>query len=201
MRLSRILILGAAVALLQPAVALAHCDALDGPVVQAARTALEGRNVTPVLRWVLPEREAEIRDAFDRTLRVRSLGAEAQKLADTWFFETLVRVHRAGEGEPFTGLKPAGETEPFVALVDATLEQGSLTDLMPKVNAHVARGVTERFERARALKGHADDSVEAARKYVAAYVDYLHHVEGIHRAAEGAGHGVARGAGGHDQPR
>lgn len=201
MRLSRILILGAAVALLQPAVALAHCDALDGPVVQAARTGLERRDVTPVLRWVLPDREAEIRDAFDRTLRVRSLGAEAQKLADTWFFETLVRVHRAGEGEPFNGLKPAGEIEPFIGLVDATLEHGSLTGLMPKVNAHVTRGVTERFERARALKSHADDSVEAARKYVAAYVDYLHYVEGIHRAAEGTGHGVARSAEGHQQPR
>jgi hypothetical protein len=27
-------------------------------------------------------------------------------LADTHFFETVVRLHRLGEGESFTGLKP-----------------------------------------------------------------------------------------------
>ena len=54
--------------LLQPATALAHCDALDGPVVRAARSALAARDVTPVLRWVRPADEAEVKAAFDRTL-------------------------------------------------------------------------------------------------------------------------------------
>jgi hypothetical protein len=85
---------------------LAHCDTLDGPVVQTARTALEKGDITPLLKWVRVEDEKEIKDAFEKTLAVRRKGAEAKELADMYFFETLVRIHRAGEGAPYTGLKP-----------------------------------------------------------------------------------------------
>jgi hypothetical protein len=93
---------------LTPARALAHCDGLDGPVVKAAQRALETRNPALVLIWVQEKDEREIQTAFEQTLAVRELSPQAKALADRFFFETLVRVHRAGEGAPFTGLKPAG---------------------------------------------------------------------------------------------
>jgi hypothetical protein len=87
---------------------LGHCDGLDGPVVSLARRALDAGNVNLVLPWVREQDEAEVREAFAHALAVRKLGGEAKDLADRHFFETLVRVHRAGEGAPYTGLKPAG---------------------------------------------------------------------------------------------
>ncbi|HKW31007.1 MAG TPA: DUF6448 family protein, partial [Verrucomicrobiae bacterium] len=71
----------------------AHCDTMDGPVVAAAKLALEKGDVTPTLKWVKPEQEAEIRAAFQKTLVVRKQSTEAKELADMFFFETLVRVH------------------------------------------------------------------------------------------------------------
>jgi hypothetical protein len=88
--------------------AFAHCDTMDGPVVLAAKTALDHKDVTPVLKWIKKNDEAEIKAAFAKTLAVRTKGPEARELADQFFFETFVRIHRAGEGAPFTGLKPAG---------------------------------------------------------------------------------------------
>ena len=99
-------------ALAAPSPAAAHCDSMDGPVVRAAREALAAGEVTGVLIWVRPEDEPQIRQAFDRTMKVRSQGGEARELADLWFFETLVRIHREGEGAPYTGLKPAGYEPP-----------------------------------------------------------------------------------------
>jgi hypothetical protein len=93
---------------LTPARAFAHCDGLDGPVVKAAQRALETRNPALVLIWVQEKDEREIQNAFEQALAVRELSSQAKALADRFFFETLVRVHRAGEGAPFTGLKPAG---------------------------------------------------------------------------------------------
>jgi hypothetical protein len=43
---------------------------------------------------------------FTKTLAVRKQSKEAKELADMYFFETLVRIHCAGEGAPYTGLKP-----------------------------------------------------------------------------------------------
>jgi hypothetical protein len=163
--------------------AYAHCDTLGGPVVAAAKRALEAGDITPVLKWVKPDGEAEVRAAFARAVAVRGQGAEARDLADTYFFETLVRVHRAGEGAPYTGLKPAGEVEPVVELADAALESGSVERLATAIAQHVSAGVRQRFARALETKKHADESVAAGREFVEAYVEFTHYVERLHRDA------------------
>jgi len=177
------------VLLLAPGIAAAHCDTLDGPVVMTAKSALEKGDVTPVLKWVKKEHEAEIRDAFKKTLVVRAKGPEAKELADLYFFGTLVRIHREGEGAPYTGLKPAGTVEPPIAAADKALNSGSVDGLVKAVTDHVAAGIRERFNHAVETKKHADENVEAGREYVAAYVEFIHYVERLHvDAMSKAGH-------------
>ncbi|MDT8442005.1 MAG: DUF6448 family protein [Desulfuromonadales bacterium] len=174
--------------LLTPHFAWAHCDALDGPVIIEARAALDTENITPLLKWVRTEDEAEIRHAFDQTLAVRKLGDEAQGLADTWFFETLVRVHRAGEGAPFTGVKAAGTIPAPIAKADRALEQGSVDALAKAIASHVEEGIRERFATALESRRHAAESVAAGRAFVADYVTYVHYVEGIVAAVHAGPH-------------
>lgn len=179
-----------------PRPALAHCDTLSGPVVTAARLALEKGDITPVLKWVQPAVEAEVRSAFSRTLEVRSGGKSARELADTWFFETVVRLHRAGEGEPFTGLKPAA-VDPALDAADHALESASGEELVKLVSAHVAEGLRARYARTLDARRHADHTLELGRAYVAAYVDYVHFVEALHNAGAGAHPARAAAAAGH----
>lgn len=174
--------------LLAPHTALAHCDTLDGPVVKDAKAALANGEVIPVLKWVKGEDEPEIRAVFVQTLAVRKLGPQAQELADRAFFENLVRIHRAGEGAPYTGLKAAGAIDPVIAKTDRSLEQGSVNKLAKAIAGHVEVGIRERFERAMKAKKHADDSVAAGREAVAAYVTYVHYVERIAQAVRAASH-------------
>jgi len=171
-----------------PRTARAHCDTLDGPVVVEAKAALANGDVTPVLKWVNKDAETEIRAAFERTLEVRAKGDDARELADLWFFETLVRLHRAGEGAPYTGLKPAGTpvSDP-VAKADEALAKGNVDGLAKRVGEHAATGVRERFNRAAEAKKQMNDSVEAGREYVEAYVTYVHYVENLHGAVMGGG--------------
>ncbi len=179
--------IGLAVWMAGPPEALAHCDTMDGPVVTQARQALAAGDVTPVLKWVQPEQEGELRAAFEKALAVRSAGPEAKELADMYFFETLVRVHRAGEGAPFTGLKPAGQIEPPVAAADQAIATGSVDELARRVAQAAASGVRERFARVIETKKHAGDSVDAGRAYVAAYVEFVHYVEALHNTIGGHG--------------
>ncbi len=183
-----------ALALVAPAAARAHCDTLDGPVVQAARTALESGRLGPVLAWVRAADEAEIRHAFEHARTVRQLGPEARSLADRFFFETLVRVHRAGEGATFTGLKPAGQDPgPAVRAADDSVETGSAVEVEKLLVESVRHGLRERFGRLSALKKPGDD-VAQGRAWVEAYVPYVHWVEGVQAAA-------GRDAGHHSEPR
>lgn len=171
-----------------PRDALAHCDTLDGPVVADARIALAQGEVSPVLKWVSLENEKEILKAFEHTMAVRGLTPEAQELADRYFFETLVRVHRAGEGAPYTGLKAAGNVEPVVAKADQALEHGSADKLISAISQHTQKGIHERFSHALETKKHAQESVTAGREFVEAYVNYVHYVEKIATVVHGTAH-------------
>jgi hypothetical protein len=173
--------------------ARAHCDTMDGPVVNTARMALEKGDVTPVLKWVRKKDEDEIKEQFQKTLAARKQGKEAKELADRYFFETLVRIHRAGEGAPYTGLK-SEPVEAIIQAADKALDSGSADHVVKHVSEAAAAGIRERFNRVKEAKKHAEESVEKGREFVEAYVIFTHYVERIHMDAVGAGehHGGAK---------
>jgi hypothetical protein len=185
-----VLSLAAAVPLLvAPAPAAAHCDTMDGPVVKAAQKALATGEVTHVLPWIRAEDEPEIRHAFEHTLQVRSLSGDARRLADRFFFETVVRVHREGEGAPYTGLKPAGSDHgPAVAAADAAIESGSLGEVEQLLLHGIRDELRERYARMMALRDYPVSDVESGRAYVEAYVSYVHFVEALQDMARGGAH-------------
>lgn len=184
--------------------ASAHCDTLNGPVVASARLALQKGDVTPALKWVKPGDEAEIRSAFEQALAVRQAGPQARDLADRYFFETLVRVHRQGEGAPYTGLKPSTGLDPAVEGADKAIEDGSIDQVIRLVTGDIAAGIRRRFTRVVEARKRSDESVEAGREFVEAYVEYVHYVENLHLTAAGnvphhAEGGTLASAGAHDR--
>jgi len=189
-----------------PGSALAHCDTLDGPVITQALQALEKGDLKIVLPWVAAEKEKEIREAFDLAVAVRGKGPKEKELADRYFYETLVRVHREGEGAPYTGLKPAGmDLGPAIPAADKALESGDPRPLLALVNGKVHEGIHKYYTEARERRAHAKESVEAGRAYVQAYVPYLHFVERLYNdaitpIAHGAGDVGRGGKAGHAEP-
>ena len=175
---------------LTPARALAHCDGLDGPVVKAAQRALDSRNPAFALIWVQAKDESEIRTAFERTLAVRALSPQAKELADRFFFETLVRVHRAGEGAPFTGLVPAGRNlGPAIPAADEAIEEGSVQSVVKLLTAAMQEHLREHFNEVVSAKAFMPDDVTAGRAYVKAYVEFIHYVERVYEASTAVAQG------------
>lgn len=167
----------------------AHCDSMDGPVIRDAQRALESNDVTPVLKWVSPDDESALNELFTLTSSVRDDDEASRTVADNYFFETLVRIHRASEGEGFTGLKPQGSVEPAIAATDRALVAGNIDQLADNIAAAVRNGIKTRFNEAYERKLVADDSIAQGREYVEAYVQLTHFIESIHNTvARGASH-------------
>lgn len=144
-----------------------HCDSMDGPVVTAAKKALETENVNLILPYVPKEGEEEVIRGFKKVIPARKNGA--REVADLYFYETVVRVHRAGEGAPYTGLKPAGLSEgPVIPVAETAIQTGSPDELLQVLTDHVRAEAKKRFERVMHLKTHAEGSVDEAREYVEA---------------------------------
>lgn len=177
-----------------PHIASAHCDTLDGPVIHDARKAIEAKDITPILKWVKPKDENIVRAAFQKLLAGKAKSPEA---AENKFFATLVRIHRAGEGAPFTGLKPAGAVEPVVAEADKALASGLSDALVKVITDDITAGIKQRYEHVAATYKHKDESVAQGREFVEAYVTFAHYIERLHQDATGKGaHGEQ---GGHDK--
>lgn len=162
----------------------AHCDTMDGPVVKAAQKSLDTGNVNYTLIWVPEGNETQIKEAFNKTLEVRKLSPEAKDLADMYFFETVVRIHRESEGETYTGLKPAGtDLGPIIPAADRALENNSSKELVQLLTDAVQNGTLEEYDKAIAKKNFNPDNVKAGREYIEVYVPFVHYVERIYEAA------------------
>lgn len=179
-------------AALKPAAVQAHCDTTEGPAVKDGRKALETGNTNYALKWIPADGEAEMRDVFEKALKVRTLGAEAAELADRLFLETMVRIHRMGEGVGFTGIQPVGtQIDPVVKAADEAIVLGSDADLLPMVPEERRAELDKRFQAALAIKDFDVDDVAAGRRYLAAYVSFFKYAEGEdheHHGNEGHGH-------------
>jgi len=173
-----------------PRVVMAHCDGMDGPVVTAAQKALDTGDVNLVLIWVQKNDEDEIRKAFQKTLGIRKLSPEAKELADMYFFETLVRTHRAGEGAPYTGLKPAGrDLGPAIPAGDKAIIDGKVEPLVNLLTDQIQKGIHEQFKKVMARKKFNKDDVAAGREYIETYVTFIHYVEHLYEASKEPSHG------------
>jgi uncharacterized protein DUF6448 len=182
----RLFLLVLAILIMTPVAANAHCDTLDGPVVKAARNALRTRNINFVLIWIRGKDESELKTAFRQTLIVRRLNRDARELADKYFFETVVRLHRAGEGEPYTGLKPAGiDLGPVIPVADKAIESQSATILLGLFGDGAKNEIAQRFSDVIRKKQFDQNDVAAGREYVAAYVSFLQYLERLYETKSG----------------
>ena len=163
----------------------AHCDTADGPAVTDGRRALATGNVNHALKWIQADGEAELIEVFSKALAVRRLGPDAAELADRLFLDTLVRLHRMGEGVGFTGIQPTGtEIDPIVVAADRALAIGDDKALRALAPAGRRDELHRRFEVALGKKDYKVDDVAAAREFVAAYVDFFKYAEGEEHAHE-----------------
>lgn len=178
---------------LWPRSADAHCDTMDGPTAVDGRKALTSGNLNHALIWVGPQAEAELREVFELCLWVRKAGGNAAIVADRLFLETLVRLHRAGEGAGFDGLKPSGiAIDPAVAAADAAIASGRIDPLVGVAPKDRMPELERRLQAALALKGFPVDDVAAGRRYIEAYVKFFKYAEG-----EDHDHGHAHGGHAH----
>jgi len=175
-----------------------HCDTLDGPVVKACKSALEKGNVNLILPWVPEKAEEELKKAFTKTLLVRKQGKKAAELADYWFFETAVRLHREGEGAPYTGLKPAGlDWGPVVPRAEKAIEQENAKEVISFLSHTLEEVLQKRFKHAMEKKKYDENDVEAAREYVQAELGFVLFSHHLYTTITGAGEHEEEGTGGH----
>lgn len=166
-----------------------HCDSIDGPVVTAAREALEEEDFEVIVPYVLAEYEADLRDAFELATKAWTQGPEARLVAERYFFETAVRLHRVGEGASFTGLKPAGlDVGPVIPMAERAIDLGSPVELLDFLSEELRVQVVRRVDEVVIRQDQASESVDQARAYVQAVLGLQTWSHKLFKCLRSAGH-------------
>jgi hypothetical protein len=166
-----------------------HCDTMDGPVVGAARAALDADDVDIALAYVPPDGEAAVAAAFALARRARTEGDAAREVADLYFFDTVVREHRRGEGAAHTGLKPAGlDVGPVISVAERATDTGDPGPLTALLRDELERQVARRCASVQELSAHADAGLPEARAAVSARLGLLVWAHALHAAMRADAH-------------
>jgi len=167
-----------------PSLSFAHCDTMNGPVVKSAQKALDSGNVDLALIWVDKKYEPQARKAFIEAFNARKANPKNWDKTDMRFFETLVRLHREGEGEEYTGIKSDDtEVSPAIKEADQALDFGLVEKLVKDMTNEVSKGIRERFALVMEKSIHRNENLKAGREYVKAYVEFIRYVEKIYDEA------------------
>lgn len=138
-------------------------------MVQGALQALDTRNVDEALRFAPEDAEAEIRAVFDKALEAREAGPAAREVADAYFAETVVRLHRTGEGAPYTGLRPVGlDVGPVIPVAERAIETESVDELVNLLSEVLHHETKRRFDHVMDLKERSDRGLPELREYTGA---------------------------------
>lgn len=172
--------------LLLPYPAFSHCDTMQGPVIKDAKRALNSGELSHVLKWIGVDQEAELMKNFQKLVQLRKQGDLAREVADDYFFETVVRLHREYEGAPYTGIKATDDHVPtYIKQLDKAIVSENIKPFLEKVLTHTRETIQAEFDQTVQNKRLAGNSIEDGRRYVAAYVDFIHHVQAIVMAVHG----------------
>ena len=169
----------------------AHCDRVNGPVATDARKALKTGDISHALIWVTDRQAKELKSTFEQSLNVYTKGNEAQELAERYFMSETVRLHREAEGMPFTGLKPAQPGSKDIQIAEKALTSGELAPVTDMLANEIQQKTSELYTNAMKAQSKKDNSVEAGREWVDAYVKYIVYVHKLYQKIEaGPAHGV-----------
>jgi hypothetical protein len=143
-----------------------------------------------VLPFVPAADEAEVAREFDAVTKARTEGPTSREVADRHFFETVVRLHRMGEGATYTGLKPAGlDVGPVIPVAEHAVESDAPLELLEVLSSAIRRELAGRFVHVMELKPQRDRSVADARKYVSAMLGLQVWAHGVFEATRAQPHG------------
>lgn len=156
----------------------AHCDSVEGPVIKAAQKSLETGNINFVLIWVPEKDEPEIHRLFNKVLQNRGLNSDVNLLLTNYFFETVVRLHRMGEGVGYTGIKDVNfKPEPGITEADDAIALGSLKQISSELPEEKYAELEKYFSEVIQKQNYNTDDLQAGRDYVKSYVHFIHYVE------------------------
>jgi hypothetical protein len=165
---------------------LLHYDTRNGPVMKAAKIALETGNVNYVLIWVPEESENQLKNLLEKTFCKRRDGKDVQDVTIDWYFKTVSRLHRSGERVLYTCIKSEGLDEnQIVVNLERAIEIGDVEEIMGGIPNTREGNLRQRLRNVMDKRNYDVNNIAAGRAYVSAFIDFIVYVHNLSASIPG----------------
>ena len=153
----------------------------NGPVMRAAKMALETGNANYILIWVPEESENTLKNLIEKTCCERSSRKNIQNLAINWYFQTVSRLKYANGWPHCPGMKSERSDEkPIVLMVERAIETGNIEEIIGVIPCTHAGDVRQRFHHVMDKRNYNVDNIADGRAYVSSFIDLIVYLNNLY---------------------
>lgn len=155
-------------------------DVIQGPVVKAAKMALETGNVNYILIWLPEESENTLKNLLEKTCCKRSSRMNMQNQAYDWYFATVNRFFSTSRSYDYLKTQFGGLAEkPLVLKVDTAIESGNFEEIRDIIPITHEADAKQRFLHVMNMRNYPVNDIAAGRAYVSAFFDFNRYVHDL----------------------
>jgi hypothetical protein len=152
----------------------------DGPVISAAKRALETGNAHYILIWIPEESENTVKNLLEKAYCERYTQKNAYNHIVDWYFETINHLHSVHYG-PYnlTISTKAPEEKTIIFLVERTCESGNFEEITTVIQDTPSGEMRQRFNDVMKKRNYGVENIAAGRVYVSAFTDFIAFVNNL----------------------
>jgi hypothetical protein len=146
----------------------------NGPVMRAAKMALETGNADHILIWVPEESENTLKNLLEKTCCERTTQRKARNHSIEWYLQTINRLHSEYYRPHDLNISTkTPEERKTILLVERACETGNFDEIATVMQITSDEEIRQRFNDVLNKSNYDMDNIAAGRAYVSAFTDFI----------------------------
>jgi hypothetical protein len=155
-------------------------DEMQGPVVKAAKMALETGNVNYILIWLPEESENTLKNLLEKTCCTRSSRMNMKNRAYDWYFEMVNRFFNIGRPRDNLTIRGGLAEKPLDLKVDKAIESGNFEEIRDIIPVTHEADAKQRFLHVMNMRNYPVNNIAEGRAYVSAFFDFNRYMHDLY---------------------
>jgi hypothetical protein len=158
----------------------------NGPVIRAAKMAMETGNASYILIWLPKEAENTLKNLLERTYCENRTRKNTQNHSIDWYFKSVNRLHSRYGWPDYPGMKFKETDEETIALmVERAFESGNFEEINSIIPLNHSGDARERFHKVMMKRNYSVDDIAAGRVYVSAFIAFIVYLHNLSSGSPG----------------
>lgn len=155
-------------------------DSHNGPMMIAAKRALETGKAHHILIWIPEKSENTLKNLLEKVCCKRRIQADGHDRIVDWYFETISRFHSGYYGPHNLNISTkTPEEKSIIFLVESACESGNFEEITTVIRDTPTGEMRQRFDDVMKKRNYCEENIAAGRVYVSVFTYFIAFVNNL----------------------